>query len=377
MKIAILTTDRPNYSHVIAHGLARMCAEIGVTTTVFDRGLSMLYQPFSGSPFSLSSYRNIARQLFFFRALRQHDVVVVVMTAPEAFVKSFKIERLRSFVPGTPIVQYSNFYVLISESGKWLRWLKDGQPDHRVRDVRDGGNYGLERYDWYLCSTLMSQTVIDESNHPVSEIGVHLDDGTLFPNQGSEFLALLDFERTDYMHERAVQIQALEDTNTPYITLNGRYTPAEIRTIYRKSSIYFLASPESFGLPICELQACGSYVFTPFASWPSAHWIKRPPNGSGAGQLSPNFVVYDNDLQTLVRMIERAKKRHDPDDVRATFLQHHPQYLFGDIGALEQFVEMVSTGKIHDSSHLEYGELSEISYLEAFNALEERIEIQS
>ena len=133
-----------------------------------------------------------------------------------------------------------------------------------------------------------------------SVIGLDLDDGSLRPTPKDDFLALIDFERPSEMKERATQIAALEETKTPYVVLNGRYSISEIRKIYRQCSLYFVAFRESFGLPICELQACGAYVFTPYADWCPSHWIKPDLSAPGPGLLSPNFVVYDGDKDRLV-----------------------------------------------------------------------------
>ena len=59
-------------------------------------------------------------------------------------------------------------------------------------------------------------------------------------------------------------------------------------------------------MPMCELQACGSLVFTPDPYWPASHWLgddyylKREPS------LSLNFVVYENDAGKLAERIRAA-----------------------------------------------------------------------
>ena len=153
----------------------------------------------------------------------------------------------------------------------------------------------------------------------------------MFPEKRKkgEFIALLDFERPFYMKERLIQLQALEETNTKYIVLNGHYSIQEIRQIYRKCSIYFLASHESFGLPICELQACGSYIFTPYLYWPIAHLIKENQHISETGKLSPNFIVYDNDKTKLTEEMIKIKNFYDPQRVVDTFKSYDPHYFTG------------------------------------------------
>ena len=78
-----------------------------------------------------------------------------------------------------------------------------------------------------------------------------------------------------FENERAIQIQALEETNTSYYQLDRPMTIEEIRKIYRKSCIYFLSCDETFGLPIVELQLCGSYIGTSYKNWAPSHYIKK------------------------------------------------------------------------------------------------------
>jgi len=184
-----------------------------------------------------------------------------------------------------------------------------------------------------------------------------LDDGSLFPEQRGRCSALIDFEQPRQRKERERQIAALTATNTPYEILSGEYPIREIRKIYRRTSLYFLACMESFGLPIAEIQACGGLVFTPHADWCQSHGIKSDPAADGLGALSPNFVVYGKDKDGLTREILRAKTTHDPAEVRRRFEQYHPQLLRGDMAALSAFLSGLEQGRIHSRSHEAYGEL--------------------
>ncbi len=187
------------------------------------------------------------------------------------------------------------------------------------------------------------------------------------PEAKSEFIALVDFEYASNMRERAVQIQALEESATKYMVLNGRYSIDAIRRIYRKTSIYFLASRESFGLPICELQACGSYVFTPDTHWCPSHWLKTDLAQEGPGELSPNFIVYHNDKDRLIREIQRIKTAYDPKTVVETFRRYHPQLFQGNEGELREFIQKVRTGVIHSSSHKDYVDIRGLGYFPSFS----------
>lgn len=194
---------------------------------------------------------------------------------------------------------------------------------------------------------------------PISLVGCNMEDDTLYPEQ-TEFRALIDFERPNHMQERAIQIMALEKTNTPYTVLHGRYPMAEIRKIYRQSSIYFLAHLEAFGLPIAEVQACGGLVFTPYARWAWAHYHKEDLTIRGEGPLSENFRVYNNDLETLCRMIEEAKAQFNAQKNLEVFHREDGKFLTGNQAALNAFLEALNRGEIHSQLHREHESLNKL-----------------
>jgi hypothetical protein len=362
LRVAILTSHHASFPRILAEGLQRMFSSIEVESHLFYNGLSRLSTP-KKPRFTLNP-RSIMRHLFhlvatresaaLFDALASYDIIVVVQGIPDAFVRTRldKIEAvIRTRYPDKIVVNYSNYYLLTR--GPWLEWLKQGNP---AKGVPTGGNFGLERYDWYFCTSVVSEYPLPSGTNPYSLIGVNLDDGSLYPEQKDRFLALVDFERKDHLQERSTQIQALQETNTEYIVLQGRYSIEEIRKIYRTCSIYLLASPESFGIPICEVQACGSYVFAAHAHWCASHWLKDDVHAAGAGRLSPNFMVYHNDLETLKQKITEVRRHYDAQQVFNTFLHYHPQLFYGDTEVLQDFVAKVRRGEITGHSHQEYGQ---------------------
>ena len=112
-----------------------------------------------------------------------------------------------------------------------------------------------------------------------------------------------------------------------------------------------MAHRESFGLPICELQACGSLIFTPRAEWAGAHWIKADLRVGGAGVHSENFIVYDNDVDSLVTRLQAARKNFNPISVRESFLAAQPHLYRGDRSAFTDFLRMVDDRTIHSRRH--------------------------
>jgi glycosyltransferase involved in cell wall biosynthesis len=143
-----------------------------------------------------------------------------------------------------------------------------------------------------------------------------------------------------------------------YIALEGSYTTAEIRQIYRESSIYFLASSEAFGLPICELQACGAKVFLPDPHWASSHWLGKDYFIEREPELSPNFVVYENDPHALSHRIREVADSINPAEVRATFERVQPELFHGDMSELTRFLEMIDSGAIHSRLHEQHATIA-------------------
>jgi hypothetical protein len=366
MRVAILGNGRPSFVKIMSEGLQRMLTSIGVESEIFYDGLELLHavpQPFREfvrHPDS-NPVRRTARYIFkelprfepFIRRLRQFDVVIVVTSLPDAFMTMlFDDDAVRRHLHGIPILLYDVFY--LGTRGPWARWLRDGNVD---RGIAGRGHWGLDRYDWYLAGSLVSDFPLPPGPQPCSRIGVHFDDGTLYPEPKEDFIALIDFEQPFHLRERAIQIMACEETDTPYLVLSGRYSIENIRRIYRQSSIFFVAYRESFGLPICEVQACGSYVFTPYNDWCPSHWLKEDLSQPGPGVLPENFVVYENDKNRLKEAIRRIKASYRANAVVERFLTIHPHYFHGDVVELQRVLGMIADGTITDQTHRQHGNI--------------------
>ena len=291
--------------------------------------------------------------------LRGTDVIVVVAAPPGAFSPSLfpNIEVLRQLMPDTPIVNYDLHYLPMLYS--WAKLiLRDEEtklaPEHLAFFKK--GKFGLERYDWYLMVSVGSHTVLPPGEHPYSLIGMNLDDGSLYPQQNGEFMALLDFDVTEfhYPEMRKLQLEAVKKSGVKYQKLEGRYPRSEIRAIYRKAGAFLMSRSEAFGLPVSEVQACGSLVFLPDPHWAAAHWlgdnfyIKREPS------LTSNFVVYENDVDALAASLQSASENFDPLRARETFIREQPQLYYGDGVELSKFLERVQNGEIHSRLHSEH-----------------------
>ena len=368
MRVAILGNFAPGYVRPMAEGLQRMFADINITAEFFHEGHFMLarVQPdlrtYIRSAQQGSAVKNALKYFIkeapifypFLKQLRKFDVIVVVNSIVPAFLNEFfRDEALRYWLPRTPIVLYDVFY--LPTRGSWGKWLKEGNPE---RGIFQSGNWGLERYDWYLVGSVVSECPLPTGPQPYSHIGLNFVHDSLRAEPKQEFTALIDFKMPDHMPERAIQILACQETNTKYTVLHGRYPLEDIRCMYRQCSIFFLAHRESFGLPICEVQTCGSYVFTPYSNWCPSHWVKLDLRQPGPGALSPNFIVYNNDKQLLINEINRIKAEYDPFRVLNTFQNVHPQLYRGDLKELQQFVRMIESGEIHSARHLDYSHIT-------------------
>ena len=351
VRVAILGNRDDSFVRPMAEGLARMVTRAGGEPVLHDAGLEALRR--LGRQDVRTELRKLIREVpskrRFVDRLRSCQVIVVVDSAPRPFLRGvWQIEKLRRLLPEKPIVLYDLSYLGTRPS--LPGWIRNGHP---AKGLPPGG-FGLERFDWYLCASLVAEIGLPAEPQPCSVIGVDLDDLTLWPERKREFRALIGFEQAPHAAERALQIQACEETGTPYTVLQGHYAMEEIRKIYRQASIYFLAGRESFGLPICELQACGSYVLTPDAAWAPSHWLKADVAVPGPGSLSPNFVVYGHGREGLKEEIARLKKTYDPQRVFDTFLRFHPQHFRGNVPALAGFLGQIASGQIHSERHHEH-----------------------
>ena len=366
-----MADNADNFVKPRAEGLVRMFSRLGVTSKVFYDGLRFLDLKEKKPKITFTGPKQFARSLLnsinppddaflnrVWKELESFDLMVVVETVPTAFLnyQLNRVEEVRNRFPEMPIVLYSSIY--LSTLGEWIRFLKQGNDYHGF--IQGSGHYGLERYDWYLIGSATTDFPMPKGFQPLTVIGCDLNDGSLYPEQNQDFIALMDFERPNHMAERAIQILALEKTNTKYKVLNGRYPMAEIRRIYRQSSIYFLAHLEAFGLPIVEVQACGGKVFTPYARWAWAHYDKPDLCIPGSGPLSDNFIVYNNDLDLLCQKIEEEKKSFDPQKNLDLFKEKDGRFFEGDLEKLKQFVLEVQSGKIHSRLHSSHESLNKL-----------------
>jgi len=367
MRVDILANEKASYLQPMAEGLVRMLRGVGAEPRLHSDGLEHLMRALSIDFSSPRSFVGSSTKLIgnrgefsaFVDRLRGSDVIVIVSAVPGAFSPSLfpNIEVLRKLLPDTPIVNYDLHYLPMLYS--WSKLILRNEetmlaPEHL--QLFRKGKFGLERYDWYLMVSVGSHTVLPPGEHPYSLIGMNLDDGSLYPEQNGEFMALLDFDvgELHYPQMRQVQLEAVKRAGVKCQRLEGRYPRSGIRAIYRKAGAFLMSRSEAFGLPISEVQACGSLVFLPDPHWAAAHWlgdnfyIKREP------ALTSNFVVYENDAESLASRLRSAAENFNPAEVRQTFIREQPQLYYGDGDELRLFLDRVENGEIHSRLHSEH-----------------------
>ena len=371
MKFIIFADKSYNYVKPLADGLHRTLMEEGHECHIWYDGnfwlnklnmfnvlLSDIYKLFQNIKWRNNKkyiYRfwNLLR--FYTKEKRNHlqtcDCIIVVNNCPSIFYsKSLKrLESLRSEYK-KPIVNL-DFHYLPNQA--W--WKRINQTENP---------FGLERFDWYLPVALVTEFAIPREIPQIySSVGLNLQSSNLYPQQ-EQFQALIDFPRKGYEAYEKMAITALESLGIPYVKLNGRYTRDEIRKVYRKSSIYFVSFRESFGLPICELQLCGAYVFTPYAEWCPAHFLGKDIYEKGSGELGRNFVVYDNDIDVLKEKLSQVKESYSSQHVLENFKEDYPYYYEMDKTAIKEFVNKLANGTITSNTHKEFKEYNKYMSLE-------------
>ncbi|TWX63726.1 glycosyltransferase [Colwellia sp. C1TZA3] len=361
MKIAILANNTPSFIKPMATGLQNMLSHLSVQSEIFDNGLAMLNYSYinnvsincknfvkSGlnilSPKTYYQHQKVTLQLVkqFEAQLNGYDAIIVVCNIPDAFLKQklHRIEQIRQQQNNVPIILYQNYY--LATRGNWSN------------SIIKAGGFGLERYDWYLAASISSIYPLSKEEHPYSVIGHDLRDDILIPKTGEKFKVLLDFKRKGFEKYRALQIQALEESNIAFTELSGRYSQNEIKKIYQEHSALFLSFKESFGLPIVENQLCGNYIFTPFSGWVASHYLNKQVNQGGEGQLGDNFIVYNNNLEELKDSLLDCKKKYNAVKNYQQFKLQYSAFYQGDLIVLKKCLDKLRCGEIHSNSHIKY-----------------------
>jgi hypothetical protein len=347
----------------MGNGLKRMLGLIGIDSTIYnDEDITNTF--YSETEKSIIRLKNLVKKIvnffsskkytvvelrgnyYLIEKLQGFDAVIVIAHLPTSLSKKHfsYIEEIRSKIK-VPIINYDLCFW--STRGEWCERV--------INEKQWGGFTGFDRFDWYIAVSNISEFPQNKNiEWPVTLVGGSFASKELYPDQKNVFKVLIDFERPSHSDERKLQLDVLNELKIPYTILRGEYEYSNLCSIYREHSAYFLAHRESFGLPIVELQNCGSYIFTPYKNWAPSHYINKDVSEKGEGDLSDNFIVYNNQKELLIKELLRIKSKFDASVVIERFSAKHPHLRFGDLENLKLVITMIKDGRINSLTHSEH-----------------------
>jgi hypothetical protein len=336
LKVAILTRPGACFPNIISLGLSDMLNQMNVENKVFDNAIPFLMRllPFSEQPkrwvnnFHFRVYnklKNRKQDNQLLNDLKKYDIIVLSECLPNAFWKNYlAIETLRTKLNNKPVFSYTDAYI-------------NNAPLHQ-KQWFDGDDYDASRFAVNFCPSPVTE-IRKEANLNWKAIGVNISISKLKPVIKKDFVAVVDFEQRGYEPYREQQLAVLKKLGIKTIELKGRYPFEEIRKIYQQAAVFFLAFPETFGLPIAENLASGTYIFTPNSGWPMAWRLDEKPMPWGLGQLPDCFKVYQNE-EDLEKQLLLLKQQFDgektPLQVFDTFMKHYSNFYYGDLNSLKE-----------------------------------------
>lgn len=312
-------------------GLSEMLIRLGIKHTLFFEGLADITYcscPRVGSFFFYKLKKKIlkeARFLKFVFRLRKFSVIVVVSNLPGVFYRDvFRVNLIRKFLKKTKILNYDLHYL-------------GTHPDIQKYLVVHN-HYGFRHYDGYLLGSIenYNKNTLQDANY--TKIGfsflkdIYLN--TSIPGKGN--FVIIDFERKEEHLKNIENTSFIKRVLTAiginYTQLDGQYDRKELIALFKQSKMFFMTTPESFGLSIVEAQLCGNYILTPSIKWPMAHITKEKV-------LTENFVIYkSNDDFSLQNIVRKLMAEHDSNKIIARMQSTQPEFYEGNIRNLEEFL---------------------------------------
>lgn len=333
MKIAILSRPGPCFPSIISEGLQQMLQELNIESNIHYNGISVIMRllPMNEKPRrwksnfqfrirdKLWNYFSDRRLL---NELKKCDAIVISECYPNAFWRDyFAIATLKKIVKGK-VISYTEGPL-------------DSAPGIK-QSLLSADDYPEDIYDYNLFVSELIE--VRKKAHPPRqyEIGMNIIYEGFQLNKKTGFTALIDFAQPGFEQFREQQKRVLKKLNIPFIELEGKYQLDAIRQLYQQASVFFLAFPESIGLPIAECLASGTYIFVPDEKWPMA-W-RLPVEECPSTMMLPDcFKVYHSDRE-LEFEIHQLSKGYDvqttPRLVFDTFIKHYSKFYKGNISAL-------------------------------------------
>ncbi len=313
LSVAIVTSAHYRSPRFLAEGLERMLAKLGVHSRVFPQAMTWL-NAVRGAHGGQASRVKALIATSRLKQLDSYDVIVVAGTV--GVLKDLDLFKpLRAL--NKPVLHYQVFF--LGGSPHWMEKISPAVLDSfdaflGVSGIHDAEPIKREKF-FHIGMDVLPQCAFESKR---------------------EFVALLDFARSDYEEERALQQRALKRLNIPALELSGEYDFKGIEAVYNKVAINFVAFPESFGVPVSQLQHYGSLVAAP-----SRQWVKRhamlPTNtvftDDDSTPFSGNFLFYENE-EDIVEKMAAVRTIYDAGEVRQEALNSQPYFFKGNLDNL-------------------------------------------
>lgn len=343
MKIAIITRDDFRSPRILADSLKLRLEHQNIKVEIFyDPAFLTRLVSVKDSKLrfhfwlkrKLNGYLKDAAVL---KKLKRFDIIIISECIPNAFLRNlYNIEEFRKIIQ-KPIGLYEVYYL--------------GNAPTQVNFLEESRNPLSERFNFYLSITDVTE-IKQQSKGNWYPIGIKAESWNLKPFPKNELVAIIDFLHEGNEEFRQVQIRALGKAGIKYISLEKPYTIEEIRRIYQQGAIYFMQSFEAFGLPILECLCCGCQIFTPESWWPMGWRLNENPAIHGDGVLPDCFSVYKSEEQLVTELIS-FKEKYDltetPKKVFETFLEHYPEFYFGNEAELQRFFKCIKINAFNAS----------------------------
>ncbi len=83
-----------------------------------------------------------------------------------------------------------------------------------------------------------------------------------------------------------------------------------------------------------------------------SHHRKSNYTEDGEGTLNNNFLVYENNKDTLKKMLLAEQKNINPEQVYDNFRNDYPEYNTINAAVLNDFLTQIDNKSIHSKTHL-------------------------
>ena len=343
-KIAILARSENASPKVLAQSLHHMLLNLDVRSDIFWdapstirrlRSFEMLFRDhklnWKGKlGFLINKLRYYFIDASVIKTLNNYSALVLCECIPNAFWRNhLAIEQFRKLLPSLPIILYEVYYL--------------GNAPTQINRLVEMNDPGIERYNWHLAISEVTE-IRSSSMPPWSCIGLDIAHTGLKPVKKEELIAVVDFPQKGYETYRKEQIKVLNELDIETIVLEKHYTLEEIREVYKKACMFFIQSPEAFGLPIAECLSTGAYIFTPNSGWPMSWRLDKNPKIHKSGILPEIFQVYDN-INDLRYKLSKIQKTYDlkkePFKVFNIFQEKYPYFYQGNLEELRKVADRI------------------------------------